>query len=107
MPFIVGGARLCLMPSLYEGFGLPVLEAMACGAPIIISANEALVEVGGEAALMVKNDSVEAWIEAIKQVLSSRELREEMISDGFIQSRNFSWEKCAKNTLAVIDELTK
>ncbi len=89
----------------YEGFGLPPLEAMAGGAPVVTSAGSSLTEVAGQAALLVKDNSdIEEIYQAMKKVLENDALRAEMIEKGKQQAAKFSWEKCAEKTL---DELLK
>lgn len=95
---------LCFVyPSLYEGFGIPVLEAMACGCPVIISNVSSLPEVGGKAAIYVDPLSVDDIAEKIKYVLSLS--RERLAKEGFVQVSKFSWEKTAKETIKVYEEL--
>jgi len=96
---LYSGALSFIYPSLYEGFGLPVLEAMACGCPVIISNTSSLPEIGGQAALYVNplklNDLIQAMKIVSKLNLSQRSLQ---------QSKKFSWEKTTKETLAVYQE---
>ena len=88
---------LCFVfPSLCEGFGLPVLEAMACGCPVITADNTSLPEVGGEAAVYVNAYDTEQLAHEIERVITSESLRKEMITKGFAQSKKFSWEKTAE-----------
>jgi glycosyltransferase involved in cell wall biosynthesis len=101
LPALYSGASLFLFPSLYEGFGLPVLEAMACGVPAIISNTSSLPEVGGEAALQLDPLLAEAWSEGMDRVLSDQGLAEKMIGAGFIQARSFSWDKAAYQLLQI------
>lgn len=95
---------LCFVyPSLYEGFGIPVLEAMACGCPVITSNISSLPEVGGQAAIYVDPLSVNDITEKIKYVLSLN--RERLTKEGFAQVSKFSWEKTARETVKVYEEL--
>jgi glycosyltransferase involved in cell wall biosynthesis len=105
LPALYSGASLFLFPSIYEGFGLPVLEAMACGVPAIISNNSSLPEVGGEAALQLPPDSPEFWSEGMRKVLADKELSKTMIEAGFLQTQQFDWEKSARKLLAIYDRL--
>jgi glycosyltransferase involved in cell wall biosynthesis len=99
---------LCyVLPSLYEGFGLPVVEAMQHGCPVITSNISSLPEAGGEAALYVDPENVADISEKIVQVVSDKKLREEMIAKGKKQVTKFSWEKAAKETLNVIQDVAK
>jgi len=90
-------------PSLYEGFGLPVLEAMACGAPVITSNLSSLPEIAGDAALFVDPYSVAQISAAINQVLSNDALREELIFRGLRRASRYSWERTVQETLAVYE----
>jgi len=82
-------------PSIHEGFGLPPLEAMACGAPVIISNTSSLPEVGGDAALYVDPYSIESIQSAIESLVDDSSLRREMSRKSLTQSRKFSWDKTA------------
>lgn len=95
-------ACLFVFPSLYEGFGIPVLEAFASGIPVITANNSSLTEVGGEAALYFEDENSIQLANKIEEVLSDNNLREKMIKNGEAQMKKFSWEKCARETLAVI-----
>jgi glycosyltransferase involved in cell wall biosynthesis len=99
------GAQCFVWPSLYEGFGLPVLEAMQYGCPVITSNISSLPEAGGDAAIYVDPENVDDIAEKIKKVLGDKELRESMIKKGYLQVKKFSWEKAAKETLAVLKEV--
>lgn len=90
-----------VFPSLYEGFGLPPLEAMACGAPVICSNTSSLPEVVGDAALLVNPRDVGEIASAIERVLTDRHLRDGLHAKGFVQAAKFSWERTAHETLAV------
>jgi glycosyltransferase involved in cell wall biosynthesis len=90
-----------VFPSLYEGFGMPVLEAMACGAPVICSNTSALPEVAGDAAILVEPTSAEAIAAAMTHVLSSEDVREELRRRGLIRAKTFTWERSARELLEV------
>jgi len=94
-------ADLFAFPSLYEGFGLPVLEAMACGAPVITSNTSSLPEVAGDAAMFVDPNNVKALADAMKSVLENKQLSDELRAKGFKQAAKFHWESAARGTLAV------
>jgi len=94
-----------VFPSLYEGFGLPPLEAMACGAPVITSNVSSLPEVVGDAALLVNPLEVEEIAEAIARLLSDGGLRQELREKGLAQSQRFSWKNAARETLRVYQTL--
>jgi len=101
LPAVYSGADLFVFPSLYEGFGLPPLEAMACGTPVVCSDAGSLPEVVGDAAVMVDPKDTEALAEAMYRVLADRELREELRQKGLARARQFTWEKAARETVAV------
>ncbi|WEJ32916.1 glycosyltransferase family 1 protein [Devosia sp. SD17-2] len=99
LPILFSGAYLFAFPSLYEGFGLPVLEAMASGVPVVTSNRSSLPEVGGDAALFVEPEDVTGISEALERALTDTAWREAAIAGGFAQAQKFSWEKCAADTL--------
>ena len=104
LPALMSGARLFVFPSLYEGFGFPVLEAMACGVPVVCSNTSSLPEVAGEAALLVDPTDVSALAAAMRQALIQTELRARLIDAGQKQAARFSWERAARATLAALEE---
>jgi glycosyltransferase involved in cell wall biosynthesis len=99
LPALLRNAALFAFPSLYEGFGLPVLEAMACGVPAVCSSTSSLPEVGGDAALMVDPLDVDALAQAMARVLGDAGLRREMVAKGLAQAKRFTWEKAARQLL--------
>ncbi len=99
---LYGGAEAFVFPSLYEGFGIPVLEAMACGTPVVASDIEPLKEVSSEAALFFKVEDAENLAEKIKGILENQEFRRELIIRGLERVKNFSWRKCAAKTLEIL-----
>jgi glycosyltransferase involved in cell wall biosynthesis len=103
MAALYSGARAFVFPSLYEGFGFPVLEAMACGTPVICSNTSSLPEVAGEAALLVNPAEVGELAGAMRRVLSDDALRADLVRRGFEQAGKFSWERAARETLAVLE----
>nr|MBC7244916.1 glycosyltransferase family 4 protein [Chloroflexota bacterium] len=101
LPALYSMADLFVFPSLYEGFGLPPLEAMACGTPVITSNVSSLPEVVGDAAWMVDPLDVGALANAMRQMLSEAALRSQMIARGLIQARYFTWSRAAEKLLDV------
>lgn len=97
-------ADLFVFPSLYEGFGLPPLEAMACGCPVVTSNSSSIPEVVGDAAILVDPQSEKELAAAMARVLSSDTLQIEMSQAGQDRAARFSWDKCAAETLAVYHE---
>jgi len=95
------GAAALVCPSLYEGFGLPVAEAMACGIPAVVSGTSCFPEVAGEAALFVDPEDTGSIADGLRRVLTDRPLRERLIRLGHERARGFSWERTAAATLAV------
>lgn len=92
-------AGLLALPSYYEGFGLPPLEAMHCGCPVIVSNRASLPEVVGSAGILLEPDDVDGWAEAILQVLSDSGMRQRLITEGHRQAQGFSWERTAAYTM--------
>lgn len=102
---IYKGADMFIHPSLYEGFGMWILEAFECGTPVAVSNNSSLPEVGGEAALYFDPNNKSEIKAVILKVLSNPDLREQMIAKGKQQLAQFSWERCVRETLAVLEEV--
>lgn len=105
LPALYRAADLFVFPSLYEGFGLPVLEAMGCGTPVVASNASSLPEVAGDAALLVPPEDVEALAEAMWRLLSDDALRNELRNRGFKQVSRFTWERAAENLLAIYAQI--
>ena len=105
LPQLYSAADLFIYPSLYEGFGLPPLEAMACGCPVISSNTSSLPEVVGEAGLMVNPYDADEIANAIYKGLNDEKLREKMIEKGLERAKTFSWKKCAEKTLEVYESV--
>ena len=103
---LLSGAACFTFPSLYEGFGLPVLEAMACGTPVVCSDASSLPEVVGHAALLADPLDIQAWVEALCQVLTNSELRNSLSRRGYRQVQRFSWSQAAREVLDVFAEVT-
>lgn len=105
LPALYSGSRMLLMPSLYEGFGLPILEAMACGVPVIASNISSLPEVAGDAAILVDPNDTAALGDAMLAVETESTLREQLIQKGYRQAEKFSWRRSAAQLLSVYRSL--
>jgi glycosyltransferase involved in cell wall biosynthesis len=101
------GAAVAVTPSLYEGFGLPVLEAMACGAPVVSSNASALPEVVGEAGLLFESGNVDALELALRKVLEDSSVAGRLRTAGLARASEFSWARAAASTLAIYRELAE
>ncbi len=101
---LYSNAELFVYPSLYEGFGFPVIEAMACGAPVVTSNNSSLAEIAEGAALLVDPYDSEAIAEAMDRAMSDGEERERLRLAGLARARSFSWERSTRETLQVYEE---
>lgn len=95
-------ATVCVCPSFFEGFGFPALEAMACGTPVVVSANSSLPEVIGEAGIFINPYDISEIAEALGSVLSEPTIRGRMIKNGLAQASKFTWEDAAHKTLNII-----
>lgn len=104
---LFAGARLLLFPSLYEGFGLPVLEAMASGAPVIASDRSALPEVVGQAGLLIDPQDEVACAAAIERLVEDDQVWTSLREAGLMRARDFSWQRCAQITAGVYREAVK
>lgn len=107
LPSLYSGATVFVYPSLYEGFGLPPLEAMACGTPVITSNVSSLPEVVGEAGIQVPPEDVERLSEEIESLLGDDQRRTFLIQKGLERAKQFTWEKCAGMTLEVYDRVMR
>lgn len=96
---LMRGAKALLHPSLYEGFGITILEAMAAGVPVICSKNSSLPEVGGSAVLYFADNDAQDLVQKITQILNDETLYQNLITAGKEQAKKFSWDKCAQETL--------
>lgn len=106
VPLLYSGSSVLLYPSFYEGFGLPILEAMASGVPVITSSVSSMPEVGGDAAEYVNPESVIDIENKLRLVMEDQDKRKQMIKKGLIQAKKFSWKKCAQETAEVYQHLT-
>ena len=107
LPGLYSGALACVYPSLYEGFGLPVLEAMQCGALVITSRDPAIVEVSGDAALHVDAEDTAALAEAMRAVAANPDDFAEVRQRALARAAQFSWQKTARLTREVYDAATR
>ena len=101
LPLLMNAARAFVFPSLYEGFGLPVLEAMSCGTPVVTSNISSLPEIVGRAAVLVDPNDLDSIAEGMVRVLEDEGLRWKLSAEGLVQARRFSWDKAAQETLRV------
>lgn len=107
LPLLYSGAAVFVFPSLYEGFGLPLLEAMACGTPVVCSNRSSLPEIGVDAVLYVNPESAEEIAFAIEKILGDSILRESLIQRGLKRAGEFSWDSCARSFLSVFEEVAR
>ena len=96
LPFLYSGARAFVLPSLHEGFGVPIIEAMACGAPVITSNCSSMPEVAGDAAILVDPHSVESISAAMHEILNNPTQTENLKKAGLERVKQFSWSRSAK-----------
>ncbi len=105
LPALYSAASLFVFPSLYEGFGLPLLEAMACGAPVVSSNASSLPEVAGEAAVLLSPHDEAAWSAALDRLLDDAPQRARLVAAGFRQARRFRWQQAAAQLRALYRDL--
>lgn len=105
LPAFYQMAEALLLPSLFESFGLPILEAMASGCPVVTSNCYGSKEIAGDAAVLVEPKSVDSIADGIRSVLTRPELRDELTQRGLRHSRSFTWERCAAQTLDVLERI--
>lgn len=104
LPLLYNGAEVFLFPTLWEGFGLPVVEAMACGTPVITSNVSCLPEVAGDAAVFVNPHSVDEIAAALDQVFNDEDLRQSLREKGLARAAHFTWKSAAQKTLHAYEE---
>jgi glycosyltransferase involved in cell wall biosynthesis len=102
LPALLSGALAFVFPSRYEGFGMPILEAMACGTPVLASATSALPEIAGAAALLIDPEDTAAIADGLARLTSDAVLRADLRARGLARAAQFTWERCAAETLAVL-----
>ena len=107
LPAVYNLALMLAHPAWYEGFGLPPLEAMACGTPVIVSDTSSLPEVVGDAGLIVPADSPEAWRQALEAVAGDADLAADLRRRGILRAAEFSWERSADLTWNAVDEVVR
>jgi glycosyltransferase involved in cell wall biosynthesis len=100
-------ADVFMFPSLYEGFGMPVLEAMACGAPVITSKTTALAEVAGDAAILVDPTNAREVAQSMRQVIEDEALRASLKTKGFAQAKQYTWSQAAAQTCRLYASLLR
>ncbi|MFL5734608.1 MAG: glycosyltransferase family 4 protein [Chloroflexia bacterium] len=104
LPALYSGALALTFPSLYEGFGLPALEAMSCGTPVLASKASSLTEVVDDAGLLLYPHDPEAWSDAVIRLMENPKLRQSLSQKGLERAQRFTWERCARQTLGVLAE---
>lgn len=104
LPHYYSNAKCFVFPSLYEGFGFPVIEAMACGCPVITSNVSSLPEIAGNAAVFVEPRDISSLVNSIRMICTDNIMRDRMIEKGLIQSKKYSWDLTAKETMNVYKE---
>ena len=102
---LYSAARMFLLPSLWEGFGIPIVEAMACGTPVLTSNVTCLPEIAGGAAVIVDPASTSSIAEGLAQLDGSDDLRRSLVARGFERARQFSWASSARETLAAYERV--
>ncbi len=107
LPALYNAASLLTTPSFYEGFGLPALEAMACGTPVVVANRSSLPEIVGEAGLLVNPDDVDDIAQALARALTDEPLQARMRGLGLAQAARFTWERAAQETLAVYHQVLR
>jgi glycosyltransferase involved in cell wall biosynthesis len=105
LPIILSGATGLILPSIYEGFGLPAVEAMACGCPVIASNSSSLPEVIDDAGLFAKTHDIEGFANQMLKLSHDPVLREKLVVKSLARAQHFNWQTCAKETLKILHEV--
>jgi len=105
LPALISGAQAYILPSLWEGFGIPVIEAQACGVPVIVSNTSSLPEIVRDSGILIDPEDASSIATGTKKVLTNNQIKSDLIKKGFVNIRRFSWEKCAKETLQVLEKV--
>lgn len=101
---LISGAKVYVNPSLWEGFGIPVIEAQACGTPVAVSNTSSLPEIVGDSAVLFDPENTNSIASRIEKVIVSEKLSKDLVQKGFKNIERFSWDKCARETLAVLQK---
>jgi glycosyltransferase involved in cell wall biosynthesis len=105
LPAFYALAEALVFPSLYESFGIPLLEAMSSGCPVVTANRYGTAEVAGGAALLVDPEDVESIADGMRRVVTDQSLRQQLITAGRQRAKDFSWDKCARQTMKVLESV--
>jgi glycosyltransferase involved in cell wall biosynthesis len=105
--YLYKNAEVFIFPSLYEGFGIPILEAFACGCPVILSRSSSFPEVGEDAVEYFNLNDEKSLLTSIKNILNNFNYREDLIKRGYKQLKKFSWDYTVKKTIKVYEDVLK
>jgi len=105
IPLLYSGAMALVFPSLYEGFGLPALEAMACGVPVVASTMGSIPEVVGSAAILVQPNSIDDMATAMRILYEDAEKRRDLARRGLARAKEFTWQRCAERTVRLLQDV--
>jgi glycosyltransferase involved in cell wall biosynthesis len=105
LPGLYAGAKVVAFPSLYEGFGIPLLEAMACGIPVVAANDSSLPEVVGDAGLLLEPTDQKQWEDALAELIANDRLRRELRDKGIDRAATFTWERTARETFSVYQQV--
>lgn len=105
LPPLISGAKAYILPSLWEGFGIPVIEAQACSVPTVVSNVSSLPEIVGDSAILVDPENAKSMADGIKKVLTDEKIRSDLVKKGLINVKRFSWQKCADQTITALGKI--